>query len=79
MKNKIKIRFFTILKNGKETPFNVNDYQTVLIFMHTMGIGDAIVCSGFIDILRKHNKKVYIITGKRIFLIQHIYLYRWIL
>lgn len=67
LKNKIKIRFFTILKNGKKTPFNVNDYQTVLIFMHTMGIGDAIVCSGFIDILRKHNKKVYIITEKRIF------------
>ncbi|MCO6524377.1 MAG: hypothetical protein J6562_05060 [Candidatus Schmidhempelia sp.] len=66
LKNEIKILFITLLKGNKRTPFIADNYQTILLFMHTMGLGDAIVCSGFIDNLRKHNKKVYIIAEKRI-------------
>jgi ADP-heptose:LPS heptosyltransferase len=66
LKNKAKILFFTLLKIDKKTSFNADNYQSILIFAHTIGLGDAIVYSGLINILRQHNKKVYIVAEKRV-------------
>lgn len=65
LKNKLRI-FFISLRKRRKTIFIPNQYNNILIFMHTNGLGDAIVTSGCIDILRKNNKKVYVVAEKRI-------------
>ncbi|GAA5106571.1 glycosyltransferase family 9 protein [Orbus sasakiae] len=65
LKNKLRILSFSLYKR-KQSEFLPDEYQNILIFMHTNGLGDAIVTSGFINELRKNNKKVYIVAEKRI-------------
>lgn len=65
LKNKLRVFLISLRKRQAKTSIP-SQYESVLIFMHTNGLGDAIVTSGFIDILRKNNKKVYIIAERRI-------------
>lgn len=66
VKNALKMSILYYRHKKKDFDFQPDNYKKILIFMHTNGLGDAIVTSGFINALRQNNKEVYIVAEKRI-------------
>ncbi|QIQ21209.1 glycosyltransferase family 9 protein [Zophobihabitans entericus] len=65
LKNNIKI-FFLCNEKRIKTDIDLNNITDIAILMYGKGIGDAIVLSGLIKILKEQNYKITILAEKRI-------------
>ncbi|MEZ2894657.1 glycosyltransferase family 9 protein [Providencia rettgeri] len=64
IKNSIKLAYFRLGYRDK-TKLTPSKYKNICIFMHTQAIGDGIVTSGFIKVLRDNGYNVSVVTQKR--------------
>lgn len=64
IKNSIKLAYYRKGYRAK-TELTPSEYKNICIFMHTQAIGDGIVSSGLIRVLRNRGYSVSVVTQKR--------------